>query len=167
MKYYLLACLTGMLLQSNAQETFQKPGNRILVVSGGGARGAWGVGVVSSFYKTSGGYKAVFGTSTGSLMAAFILLQQFDELDGLSMHLYPNPVKNRYFNFDGRGLKIETYTIRLFDQSGKLILSQELIGGPISTKKISLPGSLPEGMYTVQLADKDGNKVLARPILVN
>jgi NTE family protein len=94
MKYFLLTCLIGMLLRANAQETFQKPGKKVLVVSGGGARGAWGVGVVSSLYKTSGGYAAVFGTSTGSLMAAFVLLQQFDALDSA----YSNVTQESIFN---------------------------------------------------------------------
>lgn len=51
---------------------------RLLVVSGGGARGAWGVGVLSELIKRQGGYTAVFGTSTGSLMAPLILLKDMD-----------------------------------------------------------------------------------------
>ena len=65
---------------SHAQ-SYKRPGNRVLVVSGGGARGAWGVGVARSLYETEGGYRAVFGTSIGSLMAPMILLQQFDSLE--------------------------------------------------------------------------------------
>src|SRR5258706_14547762 len=65
---------------SYAQQVYKKPGNKILVVSGGGARGAWGVGVAKSLYNIQGGYRAVFGTSTGSLMAPLILLQRFDSL---------------------------------------------------------------------------------------
>jgi predicted patatin/cPLA2 family phospholipase len=55
-------------------------GKRLLVVSGGGARGAWGVGVLSELIKRQGGYTAVFGTSTGSLMAPLILLRDMDTL---------------------------------------------------------------------------------------
>ena len=55
--------------------------HKILVVSGGGARGAWGVGVVTTLTQHSGSYKAVYGTSTGSLMAPFILLQEYDTLE--------------------------------------------------------------------------------------
>lgn len=56
------------------------PSSRLLVVSGGGARGAWGVGVISELISRHGGYKAVFGTSTGSLMAPLILLKDMDTL---------------------------------------------------------------------------------------
>ncbi len=73
----VLTASAGPLLS----QSYQKPGNRVLVVSGGGARGAWGVGVARSLYQSEGGYKAVFGTSTGSLMAPMILLQQFDSLE--------------------------------------------------------------------------------------
>src|SRR5436190_22155492 len=83
MKYFniftvLFICPIPLLVA--AQPLFKKPGNKILVVSGGGARGAWGVGVAESLYQTEGGYRAVFGTSTGSLMAPLILLQRFDSL---------------------------------------------------------------------------------------
>jgi predicted acylesterase/phospholipase RssA len=76
----LLPLLYGLTGELHAQ-SYQKPGNRVLVVSGGGARGAWGVGVARSLYEEEGGYRAVFGTSTGSLMAPMILLQQFDSLE--------------------------------------------------------------------------------------
>jgi NTE family protein len=72
---------------TGAQQEYKKPGNKILVVSGGGARGAWGVGVAKSLYNTEGGYRAVFGTSTGSLMAPMILLQQFDSLASYYTHV--------------------------------------------------------------------------------
>ena len=58
-----------------------KVNKRLLVMSGGGARGAWGIGVAEQLVKKHGGYKAVFGTSTGSLCAPLILLQKFDLLE--------------------------------------------------------------------------------------
>jgi|GEM_PF-998683 NTE family protein len=55
---------------------------RILVSSGGGARGAWGVGVAEALMqKYNCRYKVVFGTSTGSLMAPFILLNKMTALE--------------------------------------------------------------------------------------
>jgi NTE family protein len=60
---------------------------RLLVVSGGGARGAWGAGVLSSLIQRKGGYQAVFGTSTGSLMAPLVLLQDMDLLDSAYTHV--------------------------------------------------------------------------------
>ncbi len=53
---------------------------RMLVVSGGGALGAWGVGLIRRLDSIQGPYSQVVGTSTGALMAPFILLREFDSL---------------------------------------------------------------------------------------
>jgi NTE family protein len=79
---------------SYSQANFDTAYKKILVVSGGGARGAWGVGVVSELFKQHGGYRAVFGTSTGSLMAPFILLQKFDDLE----NVYSNVTQKDIFS---------------------------------------------------------------------
>jgi NTE family protein len=60
---------------------------RLLVISGGGARGAWGAGALSELIQKNGGYTAVFGTSTGSLMAPMILLKDMDLLDSAYTHV--------------------------------------------------------------------------------
>lgn len=73
----------------------QGPASKVLVVSGGGARGAWGVGVARSLYEQTGGYRAVFGTSTGSLMAPMILLQQFDSLESYYTHVTQKSIFNK------------------------------------------------------------------------
>lgn len=54
---------------------------RLLVVSGGGARGAWGVGVANRLDSLGNRYAHVVGTSTGSLMAPLILLRKFEVLN--------------------------------------------------------------------------------------
>ena len=90
----LVSLFLFQVRHSIAQQSFTPPKNKILVVSGGGARGAWGVGVVSELYRKNGGYKAVFGTSTGSLMAPFILLQKFDTLE----QVYSNVSQSDIFN---------------------------------------------------------------------
>ncbi len=54
---------------------------RMLVVGGGGARGAWGGGFVQHLVAQAGApYQVVFGTSTGSLMAPLIVLNDFAAL---------------------------------------------------------------------------------------
>jgi NTE family protein len=54
---------------------------RLLVVSGGGSRGAWGAGYANYLVKTHGKpYRYVIGTSTGSLMAPLIVLNDFVSL---------------------------------------------------------------------------------------
>jgi len=53
----------------------------VLVISGGGARGAWGGGVAQTLVTQQGNdYHTVVGTSTGSLLAPFILLKDFEDL---------------------------------------------------------------------------------------
>jgi hypothetical protein len=85
----------------------------------------------------------------------------------VSLTIYPNPVKNRQFTLEAQGLKNEGYTLRLLDMSGKLIFSQELSGAPSLKKEILLSGSVSPGTYTVLLADKKGNTVLLRTIVVS
>jgi len=111
MKYILsvaaisLLTLTGAAQSPTAAQsttTAQSPtktpptptSKRLLVVSGGGARGAWGVGVISELIRRHGGYKAVFGTSTGSLMAPLILLKDIDTLE----QAYSNVTQSSIFN---------------------------------------------------------------------
>ncbi len=59
----------------------QQDREAVLVVSGGGARGAWGGGVAQQLVREQGkDYATVVGTSTGSLLAPFILLKDFEDL---------------------------------------------------------------------------------------
>ncbi len=54
---------------------------RALVISGGGARGAWGVGVAEALcQQLEHKYQLVVGTSTGSLMGPSVLLNKFNDL---------------------------------------------------------------------------------------
>jgi NTE family protein len=54
--------------------------DRILVISGGGARGAWGGGVAEYLHKNGNEYSVVIGTSTGSLMGPLVLIDSFPKL---------------------------------------------------------------------------------------
>lgn len=84
----LLACL-------NSSNLFGQ--NRILVVSGGGARGAWGGGVVQNLVqKQNNEYDVVIGTSTGSLMAPLIVANDFDTL----RTMYTSVTNKNIFNID-------------------------------------------------------------------
>lgn len=54
---------------------------KVLVISGGGARGAWGGGLAQALVKDSlSYYDVVVGSSTGSLLAPLIALEEFDVL---------------------------------------------------------------------------------------
>ena len=88
MKIYALLLLASLSVMSvYAQPASEDTTRRLLVVSGGGARGAWGVGVVEELIKDSGSYQAVFGTSTGSLMAPLILLKDTAQLAEIYTHV--------------------------------------------------------------------------------
>lgn len=55
--------------------------DRVLVVSGGGAKGAWGGGLAQTLVEDfEYNYKVVVGSSTGSLLAPLIALEEFDAL---------------------------------------------------------------------------------------
>ena len=53
---------------------------RVLVISGGGARGAWGGGLAQALYESGKDYRAIVGTSTGSLLAPLIAIDSFAQL---------------------------------------------------------------------------------------
>lgn len=67
----LLLCISAFL---TAQD-------RVLVISGGGARGAWGGGLAQALYESGADYRAVIGTSTGSLLAPLVVIDSFSRLE--------------------------------------------------------------------------------------
>lgn len=71
--------LTLMLL--SATLVAQQDPIRVLSISGGGARGAWGGGVIQALAEEHGRhYNHVIGTSTGSLLAPFVVGEQYEDL---------------------------------------------------------------------------------------
>lgn len=80
MNLVFLSCLLMTLVANVMAQPDQAP-KRLLVVSGGGARGAWGVGIANFLDATGKRYAHIVGTSTGSLMAPLILLRKFDKLN--------------------------------------------------------------------------------------
>ena len=69
--------------------------SRALVISGGGARGAWGVGVAKGLSKAKNNhYNLVVGTSTGSLMGPLVLLRDFKTLS----NAYTSVTQDSIFN---------------------------------------------------------------------
>ncbi|HKR06920.1 MAG TPA: patatin-like phospholipase family protein [Bacteroidia bacterium] len=129
-------CISSIPLSAFAQYAYKKPGNKILVVSGGGARGAWGVGVAESLYNTEGGYRAVFGTSTGSIMAPLILLQQFDSLKSY----YTGVTQESIFSRNPFKVKkkngVVTTQLKFFNAVWRLICGRATIGESENLKKL-------------------------------
>jgi NTE family protein len=107
MKFLFFTSIIFITLNSNAQTKkmgiYRAPQNRVLVVSGGGARGAWGVGVCKALLEQHSGYKAVYGTSTGSLMAPMILLQKIEKLE----YNYTHVTQGNIFNLNPFKIKKE------------------------------------------------------------
>ncbi len=55
--------------------------SKVLVISGGGARGAWGGGLAQTLVQDSlNDYVSIIGSSTGSLLAPLIALEEFEDL---------------------------------------------------------------------------------------
>jgi predicted acylesterase/phospholipase RssA len=135
-KAFAFFFLLFVSLLTHAQQAYKKPGNKILVVSGGGARGAWGVGVVKSLYNIQGGYRAVFGTSTGSLMAPLILLQRFDSLQAY----YTNVTQESVFSHNPFRLKEKNGTVttqlKTFNAIWRLISSKPTLGETENLKNL-------------------------------
>jgi len=127
---------TLVFTQMSAQNLPYKIGNKILVVSGGGARGAWGVGLLDTLVKKEGGYKAVMGVSTGSTTAPMILLQKLDKLQ----EIYTSVSQKDIFNVNPFKVTIKnnvvTTKLRLGLAVWRLILGKKTIGETQNFRKL-------------------------------
>lgn len=136
MKTINLSLLLFISVCVSAQDLPYKIGNKILVVSGGGARGAWGVGVVDTLVKSRGGYKAVLGVSTGSTMGPLVLLQQFD----LLTEIYTSTTQKDIFNKNPFKVKIQGDTVKTTPRLGmalrRLACGKATIGETKNFKKL-------------------------------
>jgi len=85
---------------------------------------------------------------------------------GVSLAIYPNPVRGGQLIISAQGLIPGVYVLRLYDLSGTLIFSQGYSSGATMYQAIPLPGRLAAGIYTAQLTDKRGHAILLRQLLV-
>jgi NTE family protein len=124
-----------LLIIVSVNVSFSQPikptSNKLLVVSGGGARGAWGVGFLSGLHaKNKTWYKGVFGTSTGSLMAAHLLLQRLDDLETA----YSNVTQAQVFNQSPFNVNYDAATgtvtteLKKFKAIWRLLLGKKTLG---------------------------------------
>lgn len=74
---------------------------KILVVGGGGAKGAYAVGLLTKFNKS---YDKYYGTSTGALIAPLVALGKYEEL------------KEAYLSLNNKSI----YSVNPFNKKGKL-----------------------------------------------
>ena len=96
--------------------------HRAMVVSGGGARGAWGVGVAKALSLAKGHeYKHLVGTSTGSLMGPLVLTRDFDKLE----EAYTSVTQKDIFNFNPFNKKGKPSALKVL---WRLILNKPTVG---------------------------------------
>lgn len=95
---------------------------RSLIISGGGAKGAWGVGIAQGLVQHKGlTYDTVIGTSTGSLMGPLILDNQWEPLINAYTTITPDQIFNiNPFKSDGR--------IRALAVGWRIITGKQSIG---------------------------------------
>lgn len=85
-----------------------------LIISGGGALGAWGVGVSKALVEQEGkDYTTVIGTSTGALMGPLVLAKRFEQLQEAYTSVTQDDIFNvNPFKSDG-GIKVLSAAIRV------------------------------------------------------
>ena len=117
-----------LLIVSGLQPAFAQE-KRILVISGGGARGAWGAGLITAIVKKDHpDYRAIFSTSTGSLMAPLIANNDFEKLKLAYTNVQQKDVFNKNpFKDDGR--------IRMFPTIVKILFGKKNLGETQNLKK--------------------------------
>jgi predicted acylesterase/phospholipase RssA len=129
-------------------------GERLLVVGGGGARGAWGGGFAHSLRKKfNQPYRYVFGTSTGSLMAPLIVLDDFDTLKTAYTSVTQSDIFNvNPFNDNGqlKGLNAALRFLLHKDTFGESKNLLTLIGKFLTPERYAeLVTKMPEVQFTV------------------
>jgi hypothetical protein len=113
-------------------------------------------------------YRLILVNNDGTVAAySQIAILTMNAATLVAMDIYPNPVQNKQFTVDTWGLKNnETYHLRLFDMNEKPVFRQDLVGAPALKQNIVLSGEIPAGIYTVELADMSGNRVVVKTILI-
>lgn len=131
-KYYFILILIFYSFKGTAQRLTNVSVNdlpkKVLVVSGGGSRGAWGAGVAKALSQNSN-YVCVVGTSTGSLMAPLVILRKFDSLETA----YTTQSQHDIFNvnpFKPNG------AIRPLNALWRLIIGKRTLGESKNLKKL-------------------------------
>ena len=104
---------------------------KALVLSGGGAKGAWGVGLLKALKEQGKTYDTVIGTSTGSLMGPLVLADKIQDLE----RAYTSVNQDKIFNvnpFKNNG------DIKFWNAIGRLIGGKRTLGESEPLKKLIL-----------------------------
>jgi predicted acylesterase/phospholipase RssA len=103
--YLVLVLSTIIIYPLQAQESNpEERKNAVLVISGGGARGAWGAGLSKAIEQEFHfDFRYIVGTSTGALMAPFIAIKDFETLKAVYTNTSNNNIlRHRIFNKKGK-----------------------------------------------------------------
>lgn len=106
--------------------------DRVLVISGGGARGAWGGGLAQALHESGKDYQVVIGTSTGSLLAPLAVIDSFARLE----EAYTSVTHKDIFNvrpFYTKGKK--KGQVRGFNAFWRIITGRKTLGESKRLKK--------------------------------
>jgi predicted acylesterase/phospholipase RssA len=97
----------------------------VLVISGGGARGAWGGGLAQALHESGKDYRAVIGTSTGSLLAPLVVIDSFSRLEEAYTHVTHKDIFNvRPFFTKGK----KKGQVRGFNAFWRIITGRKTLG---------------------------------------
>lgn len=113
MKYLFLTALAVSIFLSSLSQTIIQP-NRVIVLSGGGSRGAWGGGFLKAMDSAEHpNYVAAVGNSTGSLLGPLILSNDPDKFNKLHIG-YTHVEQNSIFNVNPFNKKGNVKAIQSF-----------------------------------------------------
>jgi len=105
---------------------------KALVISGGGAKGAWGVGLLKALTEQGNSWDTVVGTSTGALMGPLILANRINELESA----YTNVTQSDIFNVNP--FKKDSADIKFWNAVGRLISRKRTLGESEPLKELIL-----------------------------
>ena len=104
---------------------------KAVALSGGGAKGAWGVGLLKALIEQGKSYDTVIGTSTGSLMGPLVMAGRMDELE----RAYTSVNQDKIFNVNPFKKNGE---IKIWNAVGRLIGGKRTLGESEPLKKLIL-----------------------------
>ena len=95
------------------------------------------------------------------------VVQPESMISDYNLSVYPNPVTQGYFRVQFNQLPAGKYTMKLFDLSGQLISSKEiLISNRTQTEQFRLPDFITKGSYLFKVINENNNIALSNKITV-
>lgn len=146
-------CFFSCLFLLLSTPSFSQPhqyNNRILVLGGGGARGAWGGGYAQYLSSVYGPYKYAYGTSTGSLLAPLVVLDSFERLKAL----YTSIDQKKIFNHNP--FNKNTGELKWYYAIWRLLIQKKTFGDSKNLRKLmDEDKALPKHVYDKLINSKD------------